>query len=612
VKLCGYFLYLSSIANGWYEEMRVRAAIILLIILLLLSAYPLSTLGRSAAQSSQCTASQKLRMTLVVPPNSLSATTITTGGSGGILVGMLNWGTPLYLPNGSLDQFQAITDWVSHNSNYTQWTFNVKPGLKWSNGQNITANDILATFGPKWQFNSTYDFLLMGPEVQSEYALNSSAAVYVLNVSDAHWADKFNWDIVSPIYPASLVDSQGPATTNVGTAISNGPFYVSNYSSGEFQMTMLRNPYFNPQPKICEIDVNFVDSLSSTAIDIKSGATDLAPVEPSNAQSVLSSNIRLLDEKGLYVNALQYNDSVYPYNMTAFRQALAFGINQTDYINEAFNSYATTAYSAEGIVSPLATAWYNPNQMQYSFNQTESLALLSSVGITKGSDGFLHYPNGSVVNLALWTDTGNTQDPVGAAVIQKDLQQLGFKVALTTDSENTLIGDYTSNLNGIRSAMIMYTANPVVWGDPNLDILPGWDVYWGPTLANPYWEYPPNINNEYQSNYTAFEATGDMNQMHTYLDNVQALNAQYLPSLVLAYPDSLWAYNNQSFTNWPSGYMLYGGASMNMTALTYVSPVSPPSGLASSTLTLVVVAVVAIVVVVGVVSLLVLRRRRKP
>jgi peptide/nickel transport system substrate-binding protein len=521
-------------------------------------------------------------MTLVVPPNSLSATTIATGGSGALLVGMLNWGTPIYLPNGSLDDFQAITDWVSHNANYTQWTLNVKPGIKWSNGQNINASDILATFGPKWQFNSTYDYLLMGPEVKSEYALNSSAAVYNLNVSDAHWADKMNWDIVSPVYPASLVDSQGPATTNVGTTISSGPFYVSNYSSGEFQMTMLRNPYFNPQPQICEIDISFVDTLSATAINIKSGATDLAPVEPSNAQSVASTpNMKLLDEKGLYVNSLEYNDSLYPYNMTAFRQALAFGINQTDFINEAFDSYAVPAYSAEGIVSPLATAWYNPNQVKYSFNQTQSIELLKSIGIAKGSDGFLHYPNGSVVSLGLWADTDNTQDSIGAQVVQKDLGQLGFQIALNSASENTIIGDYSSNINGIRSGMILYTANPVVWGDPNLDILPAWDVYWGPTLSNPYWEYPPAINAEYQSNYSGFEATNDQSQEQTYLNNIQALNAQYLPALVLAYPDSIWAYNTQHWTNWPSGYILYGGASMNMTAFTYLAPVS--SGTSTST-----------------------------
>ena len=215
------------------------------------------------------------------------------------------------------------------------WTFNVKPGLKWSDGTSVTSQDILQTFGPKFGFNSTYDILGMGREVNNESALNSSAAVYVLNAPDAHWPDKFNWDLYSPVYPAEFIQQQGAAGSNLGTNVVVGPFYTSNYQSGQTQMVLLRNPYFQPQPKISEIDINFVETLSLTTNGIVAGTTDLAPIEPSNAQAVLKNpSVHILDEKGLYVSTLQYNDSLYPYNMTNFRQALAFGINQSMFVDQ--------------------------------------------------------------------------------------------------------------------------------------------------------------------------------------------------------------------------------------------------------------------------------------
>jgi peptide/nickel transport system substrate-binding protein len=558
-------------------------------------------------------------MTLVVAPDSINPNTITTGSSAGTLIGFEYWGSPIALPNGSIDSSQSVTDWISHNSNYTVWTFNVKPGLKWSNGTAVTSYDILSTFGPNFGFNATYDILGMGPEVKSESALNSSAAVYDLNVSDAHWPDKFNWDLFSPIYPSSFIREQGAAGSNLGTDIVVGPFYVSNYQAGQNQMVMLRNPYFNStglkEPAISQIDVNFVDSLSLTAGQLESGSTDLAPVEPTNAPSVLKTpNIHILDEKGLYISDLQYNDTLYPYNMTAFRQALVYGINQTAYIDSAFSGYGVPAYNAEGIVSPLATEWYNSNQQKYSFNPSEALTLLNSIGIKKGSDGHLQYPNGTDVTLRLWTDTDNTADSVGASVVESELDNLGFVVNLQTTSVSNIVGYYANNLNGVRSGIILSSTNPPVWGNPYLDALPGWDVYWLATVPNINWEYPPSADAQYHSNYSAFLSTADPNLEHQYLDNIQSLNALNLPTIVLAYPDALWGYNTQYWTNWPSGYIQFGGNILNASAFANLEPVSSTSTSTStstslSTTYVYIAAGVIVAIVIGGIAAFVLRRR---
>lgn len=586
-------------------------------------------------------------MTLVVPPNSLNALTLTTGSSGGIFIGMEYYGSPVAAPNGSLDTAAAVTDWISHNANYTQWVFNVKPGLKWSDGTNVTSNDILTTFSSAFGFNSTYDYLGMGPEVTSETALNSSAAEFNLNVSDAHWPDKFNWDLYSPVYSASFINSQGVASNNFGTDVVTGPFYASNYQSGQTLMTMLRNNYFYttgmPEPQISQIDVNFVESLALTTSIVQSGSTDLAPIEPANAQSVLKNpNIHILDEKGLYISDIQYNDSIYPYNMTTFRQALAYGINQTAFINAALDGYGLPAYSAEGVVSPSASLWYNSGQTTYSYSPTEALKLLGQMGITKGPSGHLQYSNGTAVSLSLWTDTDNTEDPLGAASIVTDLQYLGFTVNLQTSSVSNIVGDYNSNQNGIRSGMILSTENPPVWGNPYLDALPAWDVYWLATTPNPYWESPPSADAQYQSNFSAFLGTANQTLEHQYLDNIQALNSANLPTLVLAYPDALWAYNTQYWTNWPTGYIEYGAQIMNATAFASLQPVgaqstttsqsssttattqsssssqqsittnssSTTTSSSSDTLTLAAVAVVVVIIVAGAAAYL-LRRRPK-
>ncbi|MDA4130495.1 MAG: ABC transporter substrate-binding protein, partial [Thaumarchaeota archaeon] len=134
--------------------------------------------------------------------------------------------------------------------------------MTWSNGQPVTAQDILNTYSSKFALNSTVDFLNLHGEVSREYALNTSEAVFVLNQSDAHFPEKAGQNVYTTVYPQSYVN-QGVSYSGInGTDVADGPFYVSNYTAGQTQMVLLRNPYYKPLPTACEIIVNFVEANS--------------------------------------------------------------------------------------------------------------------------------------------------------------------------------------------------------------------------------------------------------------------------------------------------------------------------------------------------------------
>jgi ABC-type transport system substrate-binding protein len=567
---------------------------------------------RVSTNAQTVSASYPLKMTLVTPPGTLNELNMPTT-SGGWWVSELELGSaaPVVEPNGSNYSPEGVTDWISHNSNYSTWMFNVKPELKWSNGQNVTSQDILATFGPNFDLLPNYDIWGLHSEIQSEYALNSTTAVFVLNASDAHFDDKLRGDVFTNVYPATFANAQGATGSFLGTDAGIGPFYASNYSGGSTEMVMLRNPYFSPAPAITEMDINFVESLSITANFLTSGTVDLAQVEPSDVAGILKdSNLHILDQKGFGISSIEYNVSSYPYNMTEFRQALLYGINESQYIQQAFDGYALSAYGSEGIVSPISSGWYDQNIKQYSYDPNQAMSLLSSIGITKGSDGLLHYPNGTAVSLTLWSDTDNPQDVVGATVVKNNLDALGFHINLETTSAANIIGDFSANVNGITSSMILDSNDAPVWGIPFLDSEPAWNVYWLPVVPEPYWEYPPSANDEYQSNFSSLVQTDNTTMVKGFLDNIQVLNAKYLPTLVLAYPDSLWGYSTQRWTNWPSGDIEFGAASLNWTALATIQPYSSNHSNFWSQTTIVALTV-AIVVVLALIGLTVFLKKRR-
>ena len=305
---------------------------------------------------------------------------------------------------------------------------------------------------------------------------------------------------------------KGPGASLFDQNVTDGPFYVSTpYVSGNPQVQLARNPYFNPTPGACGMIMNFVESSSQLSEFLASGTTDLAgPLDPSSVKAILQNqNIHILDEKGQNIMSLQYNITNYPYNMTQFRQALVYGINQSQIQSQALAGYSINAYSAEGDVSPVVPL-YNSNIAQYSFNQSKALALLSQIGITQ-SGGKLHYANGTAVSINLVTDSDQTFDIQAANVVTANLQSMGFTVNSQVLAGSTITGDFPSNQNGIQQAMILYTSIggaffPNAWADAR----PGNIVYqlsYG--VGANYWEYPPNVDAEYQGNVSAIDNTSD-------------------------------------------------------------------------------------------------------
>jgi ABC-type transport system substrate-binding protein len=536
----------------------------------------------SVSNAQSCPA---FNMTQLGAPNSLNQLTAQTY-SAYYLLGLeyLNL-IPPPSPSGILGHDDSVTDWYSANANYTQWTFNVKPGLKWSNGQTVNASDILATYSDKFALNSSYDIVGIAPEITNEYALNSSAAVFDLNVSNAHFAEQISDFAFTVVLPAQIADLGG-GYPNLGTTITDGPFYTSNYTAGQTEMTLLKNPYFSPVPNICQVHVTFIEQLSQDATYLISGTTDLAEVDYATAQSVLSQNpnIRISNEPGLAIQTLEYNVTSYPYNMTAFRQALAFGIDENAIASQVFKGYATPAFVAQG-TEPNYSSWYDPSIMKYSFNQSASMGLLNSINIKKGTDGKLQYPNGTDITLTLYADSDAPSDVLTAGIVTSDLQTLGFTVNQITTSKSNIDGDFPTNQNNIQQAMILYTQPAVFFGDPWLSAEPGWITYWTPGVPNTHWEYPPSEDTLYQNNYTAITETDNTTQEKQLLDNIQQLNAEYLPTIVLSYPDLLFGYNTKTWTNWPtppSSYIFYVNINWNDTAW---ATISPASGASTSTTT---------------------------
>ncbi len=490
-------------------------------------------------------------------PNTLTYFSVHSASAA--TMGQLLWLRPVALPavNGTYYTQDSVANSWTVNSNFTQWTFHINPDVYWSNGQQVTAQDWVNTFSPQFDLNPTYDSQNLRSEVVSVVPVNSSTVVFNLNKTDAWLPSELDAAGVQPPAPSQFI-SAGPSFTGFGVVtVDDGAYYVENYTTGSTQAVLLRNPYFVPLPQICEIIVSFTSSASDITTLMSSGQYDLALPDQVAVNPILSTpNLHADPLIGLWQTSLSWNLALYPYNMTQFRQAIAYAVNQGAILDEAYGGWGVTSYNAEGLIPAAATEFYDPNQITYSYNDTAALNLLHSIGFTGGTNGAaLKYPNGTAVTLSLWAATSGAGPELAGQIVQQDLQAIGMTINVNDVATSTLVGDFYANVGGIKSAMIVQDSSGQTPGDAWKDAQTASVQAIVSIGAYSTWLPVGAPTNDYNGNLTALKATNSPGQVKQILDNIQLLNSQYLPILMLSNPNKVWVYSTARFTNWhPLGY----------------------------------------------------------
>ncbi len=527
--------------------------------------------GLVSTAASGCPSSNTV--TWVTEPIPQSLNYLAPTGDSTFMVGSLSYMSlaPFPLePNGSLYWADSAANWITANSNYTQWTFHITPGLTWSNGTAVNASDIADWLTPTYALNPQYDFVGLHTEVTGVHIVNSDTATVILNQSDAQLPNRIGTYYYAPMVSPSAI-AQGPAAPLFGTAVGDGPWIYENYTSGSTQMVMVPNPYWpGVKPTACEIQVNFVENSAQIIPFLVAGTADFGgPLAYGNLAALSGlSNIHLNTNGGAFGSFMMYNITHYPYNMTQFRQALAYSINTSAMMQQSIFGYGSPANYAQGGM-PTTYGSYTPNQHTYPYNVSEAMNLLHSIGFTGGgAPGVpLLFPNGTKYSVTLYTDSSKAWDPSLELQVATYLTNLGIGVQTQTLTSQNLGADYASNAFNIQNNLVIYSSGGAQYFSPWVSAQQDCNVYGTPGCYNwfaqnapdglPHEEWPPFADAWYQSNLTAINntpATNITGQIHL-LQNIQQIRAEYLPVIMLGYPQKVFAYNTQKWGNWPSYYM---------------------------------------------------------
>ncbi len=372
--------------------------------------------------------------------------------------------------------------------------FTLREGLRWSDGEPLTADDVVFTYRDV-TFNESIptddrDAFRIGidqvlPEVRKldqrrvEFVmpepfaplLRAVAGPTGVNILPRHVLQDSVQTLDSdgnPVFVSTWQTNADPTQVVV-----NGPYQLESYATAE-RIIFRRNPYFwkqdsngQPLPYIDRIVWEFLGSDDNQLLRFRSGELDIVgdagPIRPEDftllkreedrgSFSVYNGGPR---SGTLFIsfNLNQARDDrdrpiVNPirsrwFNTLEFRQAIAHAINRDRLINNIYRGIGKPQDSPISVQSPY---YLSPEQglLTYDYDLDRARALLQSAGFAYSPTGQLLDSDGNRVEFTLNTNAGNEVREGLGSQIKDDLAQIGIQVNFRPIDFNTLVTNLAS------------------------------------------------------------------------------------------------------------------------------------------------------------------------
>ena len=325
----------------------------------------------------------------------------------------------------NLNVVKELVDKYSVDTGRGKVTITLRKGVKWHNGDKLTASDVRFTVNAIQYAGSKSPYY----EKASKISYVSVRGDYELDIYFKNAYDAALDDLTFPIVPSAQYGSAGIFATKEDNfkPIGTGQYQYRSYDYLKRLRLKPNEDYFGDLA-VKNIDVMILpdDDLASNMLEIQS-VTCYMDRTSERKSTVIDKELTLYDIPSNEAEFLVF----YPYGNLVkekkIRQAIAYAINE--------NNVLENGYMSDGI---LTDTIYYPNFMgvedtggYYQYNVEKSLALMNDLGYEdKDHDGILEDQNGQELELKMIVNKNNATRLAAARLIKNDLENAGFKVIL--------------------------------------------------------------------------------------------------------------------------------------------------------------------------------------
>jgi len=304
-----------------------------------------------------------------------------------------------------------------------QWTFHLRPGVKWQDGRPLTVADVC--FSLDYLQRQTFEWLPLEKILRVEPRDDATLVVH-LQAPYAPFLTQIAGSL--PIIPRHIwQDVADPrATAGLDRVMGSGPYRLVHYDKAQGAYEYQANDqFFRGKPAIGR--VLFVPAADPVAA-LQRGIVDEAGIPASLLPQFNGRNdFAILRGPSFWVLTLRFNTNALPFSQRPVRQALAYAIDRKALIEQAVPGGIEGATPGNPGFLPPDSEWFDPAQRElYPFQLEQARDLLRTAGIEdRNGDGLLEDAQGKKMEFTLITTSQFLRE---AEALQLMLRTIGFSV----------------------------------------------------------------------------------------------------------------------------------------------------------------------------------------
>ena len=445
-------------------------------------------------------------------------------------------------------------EWTTSDDKLT-WTFKIRKGVKWSDGEPVTAKD------PAFTFNKM---------LEDETAQTANGS-YVAPFESVKATDDYTLEIKTKVPLSTMLGLDVPIVpehlwskvTDFGAEpqfpmVGSGPFYVTEFKEAQFTKMKANKNYWRGAPKVDEVHFIYFRNSDAAVTALQSGQIDLVNrLTPTQFDALKSDpKVATNNAQNRRFNEIVINPGAATNDGTPIgngnpalkdvklRRAIAQAIDSKTLVDKVWGGYAE---EAGGYIPPAFKdfAWSPPEDKKRAFDLDAANKALDEAGYPKGPDGIRLDKQGQPLNLRLLAHAENVVDENAGPFIKGWLTDIGLNITIqpmsdTQINEATTRGEYDLAFSG-------WNANP----DPDY------------VLSLQTCAARPNADGKgsttdsffcdktYDDLYAKQLSELDPAKRADIVKQMQARLYDQVPLVILGYENALEAYNKDVFEGFP-------------------------------------------------------------
>lgn len=399
----------------------------------------------------------------------------------------------------------------------TEIIFHLRRGVKWHDGVEFTADDVVFTFNLVYDVNigsnSRSGLLIDGQPIKMEkidkYTVKATLPRPHAPIMFSIGTSIVPYHLLGEAYEEGRFQEMWDLSTDPSQIIGTGAWKIASYRVDQ-ELVLERNPDYyefdsagNQLPYLSRIIFRYYQNTDTSVLAFFNGEFDYMNIPASHYPEFIDREaisrwdiISAGPDPGTSFIVINQNPGYVPepklswFSDVRFRQAIAHAVDKETILDMAMNGQG---YIQNSPINMRNTFFLKEDIVTYPYDLDVAHQKLEAAGYKLGADGIRRDPNGNPIEFDLLTNAGVPIRQIVGELFTEDMAALGIKVNFNMIDFNVLVEKLTATFEW-DAIIIGLTGTFDPNGGSNTWLSSGNLHMWHPLQETPHTEWEAKID----------------------------------------------------------------------------------------------------------------------